>query len=246
VSDSPDISKSPTPPSSDADESRTVTLIQGLQSGSIDAKSISIPDRRQLVAVLLADGYTTVDIAQIMKVSDRSIERDKLAIRQSNAVSRDPKLIPQMVGRLVSEAELSVERIRKATRDKGVPAAVKVDAEHRCYQVVSDLIQSMQRLGYLPTAAQKVEADLVHHVGEVPDFAQLLAETTRLKQIHKHSLPASQEGQSGSLDVVNRLAKLEVEITRASLASEIDDLTSACDSEMTVETAEPELPHAGT
>jgi hypothetical protein len=222
-----------------------VSLIQGLQSGTIDAKCISAADRRQLVAVLMADGYSTADIAQIMKVSDRSIDRDKQAIRHAHALARDPKLIPQMVGRLVSEAELSVQRMRKATRDKGVPAAVKVEAEHRCFQVMSDLIQRMQGLGYLPTAAQKVEADLVHHVGEVPNYGELLAEAQRLKQIHQHALPVSEEGQSGSTEIVERLAKLESEITRASLASEIEDLSSTCDPELPREPIDGESPNAG-
>jgi hypothetical protein len=223
-----------------------VSLIQGLQSGTIDAKCISAADRRQLVAVLMADGYSTADIAQIMKVSDRSIDRDKHAIRQAHALARDPKLIPQMVGRLVSEAELSVQRMRKVTRDKGVPPAVKVEAEHRCYQVISDLFQNLQRVGYLPTAAQKVEADLVHHAGEVPDYGQLLAEAHRLKQIQQHALPASGEGQSSSTEIVERLVKLESEITRASLASEIEDLSSACDPELSEEPTDGEPPNAGT
>lgn len=244
MNDSPNSSKSPTPPSPAADEGRTIALIQGLQSGAIDSKCIAITDRRQLVAVMLADGYSSADIAQVLKVSDRTIERDKVAIRQAHALSRDPKLIPLMVGRLVSEAELSVQRMRKAARDKGAPVAVKVEAEHRCYQVVSDLTQSLQRLGYLPMAAQKMEADLVHHVGEVPDFSQLRSEIKRLKQIHLRALPDS--GESGNPEVVERLAKLEREITRASLASEIDDLSSACDPDCPGGPTEGEQPDAGT
>jgi len=44
--------------------------------------------------------------SQILKVSDRSIERDKKAIREANALSADPELVEQMIGRLVCEAEL--------------------------------------------------------------------------------------------------------------------------------------------
>lgn len=216
---------------SGAEDGRTMALLQKIQSGAITPKSISVSDRRQLVGVLMADGYSTADMAQILKVSDRSIERDKQAIRRSHAIARDPELTPQMVGRLGAEAELTVQRIRKAIRDKKVPAAVKVDGEHRCYQVISDLTQSLQRLGYLPTAAQKLEADLTHHIGEAPDFEELQAETRRLIHITQLALPGAQEGETADPEVAKRLTKLEEEITRANLASEIEELSSTIDPE---------------
>ncbi len=164
------MSVSPAPDQQDAErhESRTVTLLKEIQAGTASPKSITTADRRQLVAVLMCDGYSTPDMAQILQVSDRSIERDKQFIRQSDALPRDPKLVEQMVGRLRTEAELCVQRTRKAVRDKDVSASVKVDAEHRCYVIISDLFQSLQRVGYLPTAAQKIEAELTHHAGEIP------------------------------------------------------------------------------
>ena len=143
-------------------------LLRKIETGETDPKSIAATDRRQLVAYLMGDGYSTAEIAQIFKVGDRTIERDKKAVRESHAIVRDPKLVEQMTGRLVSEAELSVQRIRRAVRGKKVAPAVKVDAEHRCFEIVGSLVQHMQRLGYLPTATQKVEADLIHLVGAPP------------------------------------------------------------------------------
>lgn len=197
-------------------ETRTLTLIRKIESGTVDPKTISVSDRRQLVALLMADGYATAEMTQVLGVADRTIERDKKAIRESNAIARDPKLVEQMVGRLVGEAELSVQRIRKVSRDKTVAPAVRVDAEHRCYQIVTDLIQSLQRLGYLPTAAQKVEADLTHHMGQLPDLGALQTEVQRVRQI---CLDA--EGT-----VPPDVARLERQIIQADLASQVDELTS--------------------
>ncbi len=77
----------------------------------------------------------------------------------------------------------------------------------------------MQRLGYLPTAAQKVEADLTHHLGEVPDLATLQAEVRRLRQI----CPSDGEGAS---DVVGELSLLDRQITQADLASRVEVIPS--------------------
>ena len=199
-------------------ENRTVTLLRKIESGAVSPECVPVTDRRQLVAFLMGDGYSTAEMAQILQVADRTIERDKKVIRESNAITRDPKLVEQMVGRLVGEAELCVQRIRKAVRDKKVSPAVKVDAEHRCYQIVSDLTQSMQRLGYLPTAAQKVEADLTHHVGEVPDFVTMQAEVRRLKQI-------CQQRSEDAPEAAQHLLLLEQQIVQAELASRVDDLS---------------------
>ena len=193
---------------------RTVTLLQQIRSGQIDSTAICRDDRRLLVAFLMADGYSTAEMAQLLKVSDRSIERDKHAIRQENALPQDPKLYEQMTGRLVGEAELVIQRIRRIVRDKKVQGSVRIDGEHRCYLILSDLVQSMQRLGYLPTASHRVEADLVHHVGELPDIDELSIEVQRLRQLSEES------GQEIPGDII----ELERQITHVDLAEKVSTL----------------------
>ncbi len=206
-------------PESEGSDTRTLALLRKIESGEVEPKCVSASDRRRLVAFLIGDGYSTAEIAQILQVADRTVERDKKAIREANAITREPQLVGQMVGRLMGEAELSVQHIRKAVRDKTVSPAVKVDAEQRCYQIISDLVQSMQRLGYLPTAAQKVEADLTHHVGEVPDFDVMHAEVRRVRQICQNS------GGEVPADV----ALLERQIVQADLATRVEDLAGQHD-----------------
>ncbi len=220
------MSASPVPGQQDAErhESRTVTLLKEIQAGTASPQTITTADRRQLVAVLMYDGYSTPDMAQILQVSDRSIERDKQFIRQSDTLPRDPKLVEQMVGRLRTEAELSVQRMRKAVRDKDASASVKVDAEHRCYVVISDLFQNLQRVGYLPTAAQKIEAELTHAVGEIPGFDQSHAEVQRLRSIVTGS--AAWDSEVDQSRALVRLSGLEQDIVQAKVAAETEVLSS--------------------
>jgi transposase-like protein len=197
-------------------DTRTIELLRKIESGSMDPKAISAAERRQLVAFLMGDGYSTAETAQILGVNDRTIERDKKTIRESNAIARDPKLVGQMVGRLYGEAELSIQRIRKAVRDKKVSPAVKIEAEHRCYQIVSDLTQSLQRLGYLPTAARKVEADLTHHVAELPDLNSIQAEIRRIKAVCRDT----------KAELPPQVALLEEQAARAELATGVEQLAA--------------------
>lgn len=206
----------PREPGSSAGGGRTVALLQQIQSGQTHTKTIALDDRRLLVAYLMSDGYSTAEIAQLLKVSDRSIERDKQAIRQSNALPKDPKLTEQLAGRLMVEAELVIQRIRRTSREKLTPPNVKVDGEHRCFQIISDLVQRLQGLGYLPTASQRLEADVVHHAGEIPDIDMLGAELKRLR-----SLTANFDGE-----VPNAISELEAQFERASLAVKVNRIAT--------------------
>ena len=198
---------------------RTLGLLQKIQAGTTDPKCIRPAERRLIVSYLMADGYCTADMAQILKVSDRSIERDKKAIRETNALAADPELVEQMAGRLVCEAELSIQRIRKAARDKNTPQAVKVDAEHRCYQIVSDMITSLQRLGYLPMATTRLQADLTHHVGQIPDLSQMQEEVQRLKEI-----------QGADRTVKEQLNEIETQLVKVQLVDQIENISNIVES----------------
>lgn len=202
---------------------RTLSLLQKVQAGTVDPKCIRPAERHLIVSYLMADGYSTADMAQILKVSDRSIERDKKAVREANALAADPELVEQMVGRLVCEAELSIQRIRKAARDKNTSQAVKVDAEHRCYQIRSDMTASLQRLGYLPTATSKLQADFTHSIGQIPDFAQIQAEVQRLRQI-------TGETQGTDPQLTEQLNQIETELVKVKLVNQVENISNIVES----------------
>lgn len=204
-------------------EERTLSLLQKIQAGTVDPKCIRPAERRLIVSYLIADGYSTADMAQILKVSDRSIERDKKALREANALSADPELVEQMAGRLVCEAELSIQRIRKTARDKSTPQAVRIEAEHRCYQIVSDMVASLQRLGYLPIAAQRLQADFTHTIGQIPDFAQMEAEVQRLRQI-------TGETQGTDPQLTEQINQIEIQLGKVMLVSQIENISKIVES----------------
>ncbi len=205
----------------DQDDKPTVlSVIRALQSGTIGAKSISLSDRRACVEHLTGEGYTIVEVAEILKVSERTIARDRRAIQEAHAIERDPKLSEQMTGRLMREADLTISRMRRVAREKRTPPSVKVDAEHRCYQVLSDLVRTMQSLGYLPTAAHEIRADLTHRVDEPPGFDQMLAEVTRLELV----LESSRGGDDGTR---KQLTQLKTALTQFSANDQLAQISES-------------------
>lgn len=178
---------------------KALMLLQEIKAGHLDPKSIRPVDRGVLVSVLMAEGQSTAEMAHLLGVSDKTIERDKKAIREQNAIPKDPKFIEQMVGRLVSEAETCIQRIRKALRERDATVADRVDGEHRCFQVLDTLAERLQRLGYLPTATQRLEAEVVGQWDHsLPTLAEIQHESLRLAQIHNRRLvvPSNQAAES--------------------------------------------------
>ena len=100
---------------------RCLDILQAIKAGTIDPASLLPYQRKLLVTFLVAEGQSTAEITHLLKVSDRTIERDKKAIHQENAISQDPELANIIAGRLVDEAQICIQRIRKFERDSNCP-----------------------------------------------------------------------------------------------------------------------------
>lgn len=185
-----------------AHEVQTLALLQDIRNGSIDPRSLRPVVRRTLVSFLMAEGQSTAEIGHLLKASDRIIQLDKKALWGENTITRDPALVGKMIGRLVTEANLCMERIRKSARGKDTPASVKVDAEHRCFQIFEKTIERLQSLGILPTATQKIEADLTHRAASSLTLEELHLQTGRLIQVEK-SLSAEEIKPADSVTEAN-------------------------------------------
>ena len=168
---------------------RCLDILQGIKEGTTDPASLLPNQRKLIVPFLVAEGQSTAEIAHLLKVSDRTIERDKKAIREENAISQDPELANIIAGRLVDEAQICIQRIRKFQRDANCPPAAKIEGEKGCFHIVNSLAERLQSMGYLPIAAKKLEADLTHHMENTLSLDEIESEAQRLQDI-KTSLPA--------------------------------------------------------
>jgi hypothetical protein len=164
---------------------------------------------------MVSEGFSTAEMAKILDVDDRTIERDRSALRKENAVAKDPALVAEMVGKLMSETEIAVQRIRRVTREREVPPETRIDGEHRCFLILKELVHTLQSLGYLPTAAQRVDAQVTHSL-EVPDAEALCAELARLQ-----SIPSA-----GDLPELRELKK---SVDLAALATRVANVSKAAD-----------------
>ena len=205
---------------SDGHDRTVLDVIRDIQGDKLDPRHLPAPDRQACVTHLSAEGFSLSEIAQILKRSERTIARDRQAIQEANALKQDPSFAGEMAGILVSEADACISRMRRATRPADTPAAVRVEAERASFVIRSELCQRLQSLGFLPTAAHRVEAHLTHGHAEPPSFDELQNELQRLHEL---------EGSDPRVE--RELADLSDRFHRARLADGLSQLEAPQDEE---------------
>jgi len=65
-----------------------LSLLREIRSGTVVATSLGKENRRACVEYLAAEGFSVAEMSETLKVSDRTIRRDRLAIRSAHAVER--------------------------------------------------------------------------------------------------------------------------------------------------------------
>lgn len=208
-----------TPEAGGAADPRTVlSLIKDLQAGRLAGGSLAAADRRRVVEHLALEGYSVPEIAEILKISERTIARDRAAARAEHALSPSPELFRESAGMLLRQAEAGIGRLRRLGRDREVPAAVKVQAEMAAWAISKDVVTKLQSLGYLPTAATRIEATLDARVESdaAPSYDELQQELDRLERILGAEASASAE--------YLELVQLRDTVARMSVGSRIKSL----------------------
>ncbi|MEE8154627.1 MAG: hypothetical protein V3T53_06660 [Phycisphaerales bacterium] len=168
-----------------------LSVIRDIQQGALAPRSLGVEDRRRCVEHLTGEGYSLAEIAEILKVTERTIARDRSAVRQSNAIERDEDITGEMVGQLVTQADTTINRIRRITRDSDTPPAARIEGEKACWVIARDLVQKLQSLGYLPNAPQEIRGQMTHQVEHLPAFGQMNEE---VRPIYQHTSSSSRHG----------------------------------------------------
>lgn len=196
------------PPDAPVAERTVVDLLRAVQAEEINGQALSGEDRRRTVEHLWAEGYGVSETAQVLGISERTIQRDRRVIREANAIERSPGLVSEVVGNLFRQAESSISRLRRLSRDRETPHAVRVDCEKACWAVSREFVESLQSLGYLPTSAQQVQATVLHTTPPSP--AGMLVEVEQLELILRESGiddEAMQSQLSGARHEIEHLAQ---------------------------------------
>ncbi len=230
--------QAPTEVSSIREEhSSPITLIRELQSGTLSPTALTHETRRACVEHLTAEGYSVAEVAEFLKVSTRTVSRDLALIREVNAIEQDPALGGQFVGELMAQARQSIARLRRITRERDCPHATRVEAERSAWTIIRELGEILQRLGYLPTAAQEIHADLTHRLEAPPSLEELQGQFETMQRVLREV--------KGDDVAKALLAPIQADLARSSASEKIRALGQAVSvSSPVTEASREEMPDA--
>jgi len=140
-----------------------LTLIQQINSGQVNPKDLRPEIRQQVVEVLMLEGYSDPQLAQILQVCDKTIKRDLERIYSRNGLSPDAELIKRLVGSFVMKAEAHRSFLMRIARSREGTVGERSLAEFYAWKIETDKIKTLQTLGFLPLIPHHVLAEIYNH-----------------------------------------------------------------------------------
>jgi len=196
-----------------------ISLTRQLHDGEISAANLTKESRITCVEYLTSEGYSSAQVAEILKVSTRTIYRDKKCVRDRNAVACSPDFTAKQVGQLMFTANQAVGNLTRLIKEKDCPSNVRVDAIYKTWTIIKELSQMLQSIGYMPNATLNIRADINHHLCEPPSFEQLKSGIELLES-------AVEQGSVCDEQIVQQIAELRALMQRSSIAGDIKDINN--------------------
>lgn len=124
-------------------------IVQRIHSGQLAADSITLQQRQQCVSYLSLEGFTVGEIASLLHVSERTVKRDRQAVRQAEALTPGLSLGDELLGEYQRQTLSSIQRLTRMINDKSNPAFARLWAEEAINRIYQRFVDCVHRLGYL-------------------------------------------------------------------------------------------------
>jgi transposase-like protein len=197
-----------------------LAVLQKVKAGEVDPRNLSAESRQACVEHMSVEGYATAEMAQVLRVTERTVRRDRQAIRKAHAVQPGDEFVKETVGALVAHAEMAIDRIRRQARSRELSPMERVHAERLAWRIRDELAERLQKLGYLPTAATEVKGAFTHELtgrGLAPTYNEITVQIEQLEAVVKDSRDVPPE-------VAGKLMRLKALLPRCQVADELESL----------------------
>lgn len=191
-----------------------LSLLQDIQTGRCNPRTISKEIRLQCVEFLLGQGYSDSDVAQILQVSEKTIYRDLQKIRKRNAVSPDPQLAKEIVGEFIRKANMHHARLMKIASNKDISPGERKQAEFMAWRVEIEKMETLQTLGYLPLKPKEI---VLSHENAEMTFSEIEQTIHEIKTI-------SQEDGTVTPQLEEQLKVFQARLEKARISHEVAGL----------------------
>src|SRR5262249_53755391 len=102
-------------------EATITELVRLIHDGQIPPDALTPERRQQCVSQLALEGFSNAEIAQLMRTSERTVRRERLAARRDEPVTPDPMLGDELLGEFQRLAHAGIQRLTRLARDPDAP-----------------------------------------------------------------------------------------------------------------------------
>jgi len=200
-----------------------VTLIQRIKSGEINPRDIDRELRKGCVEILYAEGYSIVQLAQLLACSEKTISRDLKEVQAKNALSPSVELAKQFIGNMTKSAEVHIQHCMQLARQKNASVSEKTNAEYAAWKIKKELAEKLQLLGYLPLKAQQISAQVEHFFTEeqgIKKCVELSKDLIELRELLSSKGTMTPEDE-------DQFKELEIQIEKISVSEKIKSIKQA-------------------
>lgn len=193
-------------------EQLILAVIQQLKDGRVEAGSLDKETRQRCVEVFVLEGYSVPQMAQILVKCEKTIRRDIAEIREHNTLTPGIELAKKLIGEMVTYSRVHRSHLMRMARGQNTSTSEKAQAEYFAHRVTMDMIDKLQRLGYLPQATQSFE----HYIktDDERSFVELRSQIIEIEKI-------SEEAGELTPEMSRELEELKKRIDKAEIATKV-------------------------
>jgi len=169
------------PMPSESQRKPVLEIIQQIKDGKLDPTTLDKEERQSCLSTMLAEGLNAPTLAQILRVSDKTIRRDIKEIRMRNGFTPNVEFVKETAGEILTYARISRDHLMRLARTKESSVMERAQAEMYANQVFLSAVSKLQSMGYLPQQAQAIIGDIFLH--NVPSTDELQKEILELDKI---------------------------------------------------------------
>ncbi|MGA2775128.1 MAG: DeoR family transcriptional regulator [Candidatus Omnitrophota bacterium] len=209
----------------DHDEQPILSLIQQIKDGTLNPKTLPKEVRQSCVEFLDSEGCMQhAQIAQFLKITDRTVRRDLEEIDDRNALTLDIKQSKRVLANMSQKAMVHHSYLMRLARSPDATIGEKAQAEFLAWRVLKEFVEKMQSVGYLPQKPQELISDIYHHSegGDSKTYEQLKNDLQEIERVARETNTLDLKTEEGIKLLLQRIEKAEI-------SEEIADLNKAKD-----------------
>jgi hypothetical protein len=150
-------------------------VVERVHAGTLDPGALSAEVRRACVGHLGEQGFTSGEIAEVMKITERTVRRDRAALRREHGMGPDRELGDELLGEFERVVSTANARLTRLARDPEVSAYARLWAEEAQVRNYKRLIEMAHRLRYVESGQSRLAAQRREEGGNRPGLDELLA-----------------------------------------------------------------------